>query len=145
MKFKRGKYAFYADDAQPTELYISNHDQGQPKRVAILLKAWKNLTFDGNGSEFLCYGRMLPVALISTENCTLQNFSIGFPQPQIAQVKIVENRGEKGIVFTPTPWSAGEGITKDILRIMAKAGVLPHRQALPLTPSQGISYLIPVT
>lgn len=104
VKFKKGKYAFHASDAEEAELYISNHDQGQPKRVGIILEGWSNLVLDGQGSEFLFYGRMLPVALIGSDNCSLQDFSIDFPHPQIAQVKIIENRGDSGIVFEPAPW-----------------------------------------
>ncbi len=132
VKFKKGKYAFHAGDAQPAELYISNHDQGQPKRVAILLEAWNNLTIDGNGSEFLCYGRMLPIALIDSENCTLKNFSIDFPHPQIAQVKIVENRGEKGIVFTPAPWVSWRKNDKGYFE--------NYGEGWAVTPSSGIAF-----
>lgn len=64
----------------------------------------KNLTIDGQGSEFVFYGRMIPVSLLRSENCVLKNFSIDFEQPHIAQVQVVENDPEKGITFEPAPW-----------------------------------------
>ena len=40
------------------EYYISNHDQDNPKKVGIALEDMKNLTIDGQGSEFVFYGRI---------------------------------------------------------------------------------------
>lgn len=64
----------------------------------------KNLTIDGQGSEFVFYGRMIPVSLLRSENCVLKNFSIDFEQPHIAQVQVIENDPEKGITFEPASW-----------------------------------------
>lgn len=132
VNFKKGKYAFHSADGEPAELYISNHDQGQPKRVGIILEGWNNLTFDGKGSEFLFYGRMLPLALIGSDNCTLKDFSIDFPQPQIAQVEIVENRGEGGMVFRPAPWVSW--------RMSSKGYFENYGEGWALTPSSGIAF-----
>lgn len=99
VKFKKGRYDFHAADARGYELYVSNHDQDQPKRVVFYLDGWKNLTLDGNGSEFVFHGRLVPVAVRNCEDCTLKNFSIDFEQPQITQAEIVENSGQDGITF----------------------------------------------
>lgn len=63
--------------------------------MGIALEDMKNLTIDGQGSEFVFYGRMIPVSLLRSENCVLKNFSIDFEQPHIAQVQVVENDPEK--------------------------------------------------
>ncbi|MDO4930490.1 MAG: alpha-1,3-galactosidase B [Bacteroidales bacterium] len=99
VKFKKGRYDFHAADARGYELYVSNHDQDQPKRVVFYLDGWKNLTLDGNGSDFVFHGRLVPVAVRNCEDCTLKNFSIDFEQPQITQAEIVENSGQDGITF----------------------------------------------
>lgn len=104
LRFPQGCYHFYEKGAALREYYISNHDQSQPKTVGIALEDFKNLTIDGQESQFIFHGRMLPVSLLRSENCFLKNFSIDFENPHIAQVKIVENRHEKGIVFEPAPW-----------------------------------------
>ena len=104
LRFPEGRYEFHEKGAAVREYYISNHDQTNPKKVGIALEDMKNLTLDGQGSEFVFHGRMLPVSLLRSENCLLKNFSIDFENPHIAQVKMVENDPQDGIVFEPAPW-----------------------------------------
>lgn len=104
LRFPEGRYEFHEKGAAVREYYISNHDQTNPKKVGIALEDMKNLTLDGQGSEFVFHGRMLPVSLLRSENCLLKNFSIDFENPHIALVKIVENDPQDGIVFEPAPW-----------------------------------------
>ena len=104
LRFPEGRYEFHEKGAAVREYYISNHDQTNPKKVGIALEDMKNLTLDGQGSEFVFHGRMLPVSLLRSENCLLKNFSIDFENPHIAKVKIVENDPQDGIVFEPAPW-----------------------------------------
>ena len=104
LRFPEGRYEFHEKGAAVREYYISNHDQTNPKKVGIALEDMKNLTLDGQGSEFVFHGRMLPVSLLRSENCLLKNFSIDFENHHIAQVKIVENDPQDGIVFEPAPW-----------------------------------------
>ena len=104
LRFPEGRYEFHEKGAAVREYYISNHDQTNPKKVGIALEDMKNLTLDGQGSEFVFHGRMLPVSLLRSENCLLNNSSIDFENPHIAQVKIVENDPQDGIVFEPAPW-----------------------------------------
>ena len=104
LRFPEGRYEFHEKGAAVREYYISNHDQTNPKKVGIALEDMKNLTLDGQGSEFVFHGRMLPVSLLRSEDCLLKNFSIDFENPHIAQVKIVENDPQDGIVFEPAPW-----------------------------------------
>ncbi|MCM0238219.1 alpha-1,3-galactosidase [Bacteroides fragilis] len=104
LRFPAGRYNFHENGSDVREYYISNHDQDNPKKVGIALEDMKNLTIDGQGSEFVFYGRMIPVSLLRSENCVLKNFSIDFEQPHIAQVQVIENDPEKGITFEPASW-----------------------------------------
>lgn len=104
LRFAEGKYFFHEAGAAVRTYYISNHDQTNPKKVGIDLEGFKHLTLEGNGAEFIFHGRMLPVALLNSENCTLRNFSIDFAHPHISQIEVVENDAEKGITFAPAPW-----------------------------------------
>ena len=90
VKFPKGRYDFYEDGAFVREYYISNHDQDNPKRVAFALENLQNLTFDGQGSEFVFHGRMIPFALLKGKNITLKNFSIDFEIPALRQLRILE-------------------------------------------------------
>ena len=92
-------YHLYAPDARQEELYISNHDQNQPKKVGILLQDWENLTLEGQGSRLICHGRMLPIALLNSRKCRIQHLSVDFADPQIAQVEVVKNDTTEGITF----------------------------------------------
>lgn len=104
LRFSEGRYDFHEKGAAVREYYISNHDQDNPKKVGIALEDMKNLTLDGQGAQFVFHGRMLPVSLLRSENCSLKNFSIDFENPHIAQVKILENTPQEGIVFEPASW-----------------------------------------
>ncbi|MGL5914607.1 MAG: alpha-1,3-galactosidase B, partial [Bacteroidales bacterium] len=103
--FEKGEYNFYPQGASTREYYISNHDQENPKILGFAIENMHNFTIDGAKSEFLFHGRMLPIALVNSTNCTLKNFSIDNPNPQIAQVEIIENDTIKGeITYKVAEW-----------------------------------------
>lgn len=98
-------YNLYPNSNLTKELYISNHDQVNPKNLGILLEGLKNVTIDGHGAELLCHGRMLPIAILNCQNVTLKNISIDFETPHITQVTIIENDTVNGeITYRPAPW-----------------------------------------
>ena len=102
LKFKAGEYDFYPDSANVREYYISNHDQDNPKRVAIALEGVKNLTLRGEScgrrADFYMNGRMLPIAMVDCENCKLQFVGVDTRSPQITQVEVIENDVENGYI-----------------------------------------------
>ncbi|MDD4592100.1 MAG: alpha-1,3-galactosidase B, partial [Parabacteroides sp.] len=87
----KGRYDFYPDRAARCEYFISNHDQDNPKVVGLPFENMKNVIFDGQGSELIFHGRMLPVSLINSQNCQLKNFSIDFENPHISQIRVLNN------------------------------------------------------
>ena len=92
--FNGGEYDFFPDSANVREYYVSNHDQDNPKRVAIALEGCRNLTLCGTGNGkavFQMNGRMLPVAMVGCENCKLENIAVDTRVPQITQVEVLEN------------------------------------------------------
>lgn len=104
IRFSSGRYDFYEDGAFSREYYISNHDQDNPKRVAMSIEELKNITIDGNGASLVFHGRMIPLAIVNTENCRFKNFSIDFENPHISQIEIIENTPDNGITFRVAPW-----------------------------------------
>ena len=95
----KGRYDFYPEGASKREYFISNHDQDNPKLVGLAFENMKNVIFDGQGSELVFHGRMLPVS------CTLKNFSIDFANPHISQVKVLENDTVGGLItYEVAPW-----------------------------------------
>lgn len=102
---QEGRYDFYPEGATEREYFISNHDQDNPKSVGLAFENMKHVVFDGQGSELVFHGRMLPVSLIHSENCTLKNFNIDFENPHISQVKILENDTVAGMItYEVAPW-----------------------------------------
>ena len=105
LKFKKGRYDFHPEGALTREYYISNHDQDNPKTVGMAFENCDNITIDGQGSDFIYHGRMLPIALIENKNLTLKNIHIDFERPQICQVKILQNDTINGtITYQTAPW-----------------------------------------
>lgn len=94
----KGKYHFYPDGSVQKELYISNHDQDNPKQIGFYLENLKNVVIDGKGSEFIFHGTMLPFVLKNCENVTLQNFSIDFELPHLRQLTILEADATNDVV-----------------------------------------------
>lgn len=103
--FKPGEYNFYPDSANVREYYISNHDQDNPKAVAIALEGVKNLHIAGDESvypdsavTFMMNGRMLPVAMVDCKDCSISSVRIDTRVPQITQVEVLENDTENGYI-----------------------------------------------
>jgi alpha-1,3-galactosidase B len=69
-------------------LYISNHDQSNPKKVTLYLENLKDVVIDGKGSDFIFHGTILPIVLKNCTNVTLKNFSIDFDKKIIKLVYI---------------------------------------------------------
>lgn len=104
LRFSPGRYDFHEEGAAVREYYISNHDQTNPKKVGMAIENMRNLVLDGQGASFVFHGRMLPIALLQSENCTLKNFSIDFENPHIAQIKVIKNSPDEGLTFEVAPW-----------------------------------------
>lgn len=100
LRFEPGVYHFYPEKAVSKTYFISNHDQTPTKTVGIDLDGWDSLTIEGSGAEFVFHGRMLPIALVNSTGCRIENLSIDFADPQIFQVTIVA-KGDDGIIFRP--------------------------------------------
>lgn len=132
LRFAKGKYNFHEAGSAERVYYISNHDQTNPKKVGIALEGFKHLTLEGNGAELIFHGRMIPLSLLHSENCTLRDFSIDFAIPHITQVQVLENDAEKGIIFKPAPW-VNWRITKDSIFESYGDGWTAH-------PSAGIAF-----
>lgn len=101
LKFDAGQYDFYPADANVREYYVSNHDQANPKLVAVAMEGLKNFTIKGDATaatEFLMNGRMLPVSMVDCDNCKLSNICIDSRVPQITQIEVVENNAEEGYI-----------------------------------------------
>ena len=86
--FPKDTYHFHLSQTSQKVLYISNHDQTNPKKVALYLENLKDVVIDGNNSDFIFHGTILPIVLKNCTNVTLKNFSIDFDKKIIKLVYI---------------------------------------------------------
>lgn len=60
IRFGKGLYPFYPEQGAREFLTLSNNDSGD-KRIAFLIKDMRNVTIEGNGSDFMFHGCMVPL------------------------------------------------------------------------------------
>ena len=93
--FQKGTYHFKPEGSTVMEHAITNHDDGI-KNIAFFLEEFENIEIDGNGSEFIFSGRMLPLLLKHTHNIILKNFSIDWEHPFFVQGEVISTNIEAG-------------------------------------------------
>lgn len=92
--FKKGVYHFYDDHAFWKYCFISNHDSG-PKKIAFPLSGFKQLEIDGNGSEFIMHGLIIPFLVDHSSNITIRNVSIDWYRPTHSELTVVAVDSQK--------------------------------------------------
>lgn len=92
LTFEKGCYHFYPDYAFEQVSCISNHDNDGFKKTGIPLLDFDGLTVDGNGSDFIFHGIILPMEIGNCQNTVLRNFSIDCAVPQYAHATVLESR-----------------------------------------------------
>lgn len=97
--FEKGVYNIHEEGAVTKEMYLSNHDQVNPKKIAFAFEKGKNITVNGQGALFMFHGRMIPFIMEDCENMQLKNFFIDFKQTHIGQLEILKiNEKERYVV-----------------------------------------------
>jgi len=86
--FPKGRYDFWPQYTIEKEYYESNTTANNPKRCAIWIYNFDNLTIDANGSEFIYHDRVQPFTIDNSRNITIKNVSIDWDIPLTAQAII---------------------------------------------------------
>ncbi|MBQ8203016.1 MAG: hypothetical protein IJZ75_01890 [Clostridia bacterium] len=97
LKFQKGEYHFYKDNAAVKTLYVSNNDSGE-KHIAFNLSGLENITVDGGGSTFIFHSGVFPFAAEDCENLTVKNFRMDLSYPLVALMQ-VGKKTEEGFFF----------------------------------------------
>ncbi|MDR2138839.1 MAG: hypothetical protein LBP50_04755 [Tannerella sp.] len=84
IEFPKGRYDFWP----------SRCDGDPAATVGFDLKRLKNVTVEGNGSEFIFHGNMQIALIDSCENTVFRNFSVDWDRPYISQAEIVQATDE---------------------------------------------------
>ena len=80
IRFGKGLYPFYPEQGAREFLTLSNNDSGD-KRIAFLIKDMRNVTIEGNGSDFMFHGCMVPFAVKGSSNVTIKGVSVDYDYP----------------------------------------------------------------
>ncbi len=93
ISFEKGEYRFFAEYCKGKIIYASNTDSHRypEKLVAVDMDFQKNLTFDGCGSEFLFYGKVVPFSVTNSEKVALKNFSWDFPSAGTLECEVTSS------------------------------------------------------
>ena len=87
--FPAGRYDFWPDKATERYLFISNNTEGL-KRIAFPLFDLDGFEVDGQGSEFVFHGSILPFAVLGSRNIHLTGFSMDWERPFHSEGRIAE-------------------------------------------------------
>ena len=86
--FPAGRYDFWPQHCIERDYFESNTNDVNPKRLAILIEGFDELTIDGWGSEFIFHDRMQPFTVDGSSNITIRNLSIDWDIPLSAQATV---------------------------------------------------------
>lgn len=89
LQFTKGRYDFYYTLSHTSEYFESNTTNDAPKNLAILIEKCKELTLEGNGSEFIFHGPIQPITVDNSENIKIQNINIDWDIPLTAQARVL--------------------------------------------------------
>lgn len=90
LEFPQGVYHFYPTFAPDFYAAITNNDNGL-RRTPFPLFGFQGFEIDGNGSEFIFHGKMIPFMIENSANLTIKNLSINWQVPFMLEGKVVAN------------------------------------------------------
>ena len=94
LQFPKGTYHFYPTFAPEIYCEITNNDNGL-KRTSFPLIDFHDFVVDGNGSDFIFHGKMIPFIIEQSSNVTITNLSIDWEVPFALEGLVVANNPAK--------------------------------------------------
>ncbi|ULQ51003.1 right-handed parallel beta-helix repeat-containing protein [Flavihumibacter fluvii] len=88
--FDKGRYDFWPQYSKERTYFESNTTNSNPKRLAILVEHFKQLTIEGNGADLIMHDRMQPITIDQSGNVSIQNLQVDWDIPLTAQGKVVQ-------------------------------------------------------
>lgn len=100
--FENADYYFSPHEAMRADYRVSNSDVTPYRVLAILMKNMKNCVLQGNGARLWISGHMQVFTLDHCENIKLENFSINWKKPLVAEGTVVaKNELEVDVFVDP--------------------------------------------
>lgn len=97
--FENADYYFSPNEAQKLDYSISNSDVTPYRVLAILMKNMKNCILQGNGARLWLSGHMQVFTLDHCENVKLENFTVNWKKPLVAEGVVVAKNGSTVDIF----------------------------------------------
>ncbi|MBS1705177.1 MAG: right-handed parallel beta-helix repeat-containing protein [Armatimonadetes bacterium] len=90
LRFPAGEFHFFRNNAQERELYLSNTDVSNPRRVAIALENLRDIQVQGTSDTRLVFhGRVMPFLIDHCRNISLKNLQIDWERPLMSQFDVI--------------------------------------------------------
>ncbi|MFN4198605.1 MAG: hypothetical protein ACK4FS_06220, partial [Flavobacterium sp.] len=90
IEFPKGTYHFYPTYAPEFFSEITNNDNGL-KRTSFPLIGFNNFEVEGNGSDFIYHGKMIPFLIENSTNIKITNLNIDWEVPFTLEGLVVAN------------------------------------------------------
>ena len=91
VEFSQGEYHFYRDNGTERNLFLSNSDVANPRKIAILVEGRKGLHLQGHGTRLIFHDRIMPFAILGSEKISLDGFTIDWERPLMSQGTVVQS------------------------------------------------------
>ena len=95
--FKKGVYHFYPEKAVGFYHEITNHDNGF-YHFAFPICQFNQVEIDGQGSEFIFHGQMIPFLIKESSGIQISNLTIDWEVPHYIQGNIIANNQENSTI-----------------------------------------------
>lgn len=86
--FPRGRYDFWPVPELQREYFESNTTDVNPKRLAVFIEGFSDLTVDGDGSELVFHDRIQPFTVDGSSGVTIRGLSIDWDVPLGAEAVV---------------------------------------------------------
>ena len=96
---ENGIYHIYPDECTVRNFKITNSlpqyqcdefDLNYDHNAMIMIENKKNVIINGQGSKFICHGKMTPVYASGSENIKLCNITVDYADPTVAEMEVLE-------------------------------------------------------
>lgn len=100
--FPKGEYHFHREQGFERTLYLSNSDVVNPRRISILIEGRKGLKIIGKGARLIFHDRVMPLAILQSEDISLTGLTVDWARPLMSQGRVLES-GPEGFTLEIDP------------------------------------------
>lgn len=90
IKFEKGVYDFYPEQAVLDFLTLSNNCSGD-RKIAFFLCGMKNVRIEGAQTDFMFHGRIVPFAVKNSQKVSVSGVSIDYDYPWTFEGEVIAN------------------------------------------------------